>query len=148
MPDNHVCYDANYVFKLQCAEPGSVEVKAHATTVNVICCAFHGRAEFASACHRKVREGRANPAQLRAMLGQVHADVAAGALRWLPCTDSILDQIEVAFATAPSAFYLRAADAIHLATAAEYGFSEIDSNDKHLLAAASHFGIKGVNVIP
>ena len=55
---------------------------------------------------------------------------------WLPLTDAILDRIESVFATAPATSYLRAADAIHLATAAEHGFSEILSNDRHLLAAA------------
>lgn len=46
-----------------------------------------------------------------------------------------------------AATYLRA-DAIHLATAVEYGFAEIHSNDRHLLAAAPLFGLHGVNVIP
>ena len=61
--------------------------------------------------------------------------------------DAILDRVERVFTTAPASTYLRAADALHLATAAEHGFTEIHSNDKHLLAAASLFGLQGVNVI-
>jgi predicted nucleic acid-binding protein len=66
----------------------------------------------------------------------------------LPLTDAILDRVESVFATAPATTQLRGADAIHLATAADHGFPEIYSNDKHLLGAASLFGLLGVNVIP
>lgn len=54
-------YDANYLFKLQCVENGTAEARAHAATVNILCVAAHGRAEFASAAFRKVREGTATP---------------------------------------------------------------------------------------
>jgi predicted nucleic acid-binding protein len=38
---------------------------------------------------------------------------------------------------------LRAGDAIHIVSAVEAGFNEIWTNDRHLLAAAAHFGLKG-----
>jgi predicted nucleic acid-binding protein len=144
---NAAYYDANYLFKLQCGEAGTVDVRSHASTVDVLVCALHGRAEFASAAFRKVREGAATPAQFRDLLDQVHEETNAGHLEWLPLTDAILDRVESVFATAPPTTYLRAADAIHLATAAAHGFAEIHSHDKHLLAAAPLFGLRGVNVI-
>ena len=144
---NAAYYDANYLFKLQCGEDGAVEVSAHAATVEVLICSLLGRAELASAAFRKVREGTATAAQYQALLTQVHDETTAGHLEWLPLTDAILDRVESVFSTAPASTYLRAADAIHLATAAEHGFAEIYSNDKHLLAAAPLFGLRGVNVI-
>ena len=41
---------------------------------------------------------------------------------------------------------LRAGDAVHIATALDLGEEEIWTNDRHLLAAAPHFGIAGRNI--
>jgi len=141
-------YDANYLFKLQCVEHGTAEVRAHAATVSVLCTAAHGRAEFASAAFRKVREDSPTQHEYQLALAQVKADAATGNLQFLPLSEGILARVESVFATAPPTTYLRAADALHLATAGENGFTEIHSNDKHLLGAAPLFGLKGVDVIP
>lgn len=141
-------YDANYLFKLQCVEKGTAEVRAHAATVNILCVAAHGRAEFASTAFRKVREGTATPKDYQLALAQVKADAATGNLLFLALTDTIIDRVEAVFAAAPATTYLRASDALHLATAAENSFTEVHSNDRHLLAAAPLFGLVGVNIIP
>ncbi len=141
-------FDAAYLGKLHWNERGSAEVQALATTAEEIVCSHHGRAEFCSIGFRKVREGLALPATGRSVFAQFNAEVAAGKILLIPLTDAILDRVETAFATAPPTTYLRAADALHLATAAEHGFTEIHSNDKHLLTAAPLFGLRGVNVIP
>ena len=141
-------YDSNYLLKLQIAEAGSTDVRAHAATVLEIHTAHHGRAEFASAAFRKVREGVATAADYQRLIAQLKSDIASSTVVMLPLTDAIIDRIESVSATAPATTYLRAADALHLATAVENGFTEIYSNDKHLLAAAPLFGLRGVNVIP
>jgi predicted nucleic acid-binding protein len=141
-------FDATYIGKLHWNEPGSAEVLALALTSDEIVCSLHGRAEFCSIGFRKIREGLARPAIVRTVFAQFNADTSSGTIRLVAPTDSILDRVEAVFATAPSTTYLRAADALHLATAADSGFSEIYSNDKHLLAAAPLFGLSGVNVIP
>lgn len=141
-------YDANYLLKLQINESGSREVRIHATTVLEIHTAQHARAEFASAAFRKVREGVATAADFQRLIAQLKSDIATTTIVVLPLTDEIIDRIETVFSTAPATTYLRATDALHLATAAGNGFTEIHSNDKHLLAAAPLFGLTGVNVIP
>lgn len=136
-----------YLLKRYRPEPGSDAVRALASIADVLVCSLHGRAELIAAAHRKIREGSATPADLDALLAQVGADQAAQALDWLPITDVHLDRVTAAFRRAPSTVYLRAADALHLASAAEAGFEEIYSNDRHLLAAAALFGLRGIDVI-
>ena len=144
---NTAYYDTTYLLKLQIVEAGTSEVRAHAASVFEIHTALHGRAEFSSAAFRKVREGVATQVDYQRLIAQFREDCVTETIILLPLTDATLDRVESVFATAPVATYLRASDALHLATAAEHGFAEIFSNDKHLLAAAPLFGLRGVNVI-
>jgi predicted nucleic acid-binding protein len=140
-------YDTAFLFKVQASEPGSQQVRAHAVTVEGLVCSIHGRAEFASICHRKFREGAASVDQVRSLLAQLHADTAAGGIRWLPVSEAMVERVEAICCAAPTAAFLRAADALHLACAWEHGYREIYSNDRHLLAAAPLFGLRAVDLI-
>ncbi len=141
-------FDATFLVKLHWREPGSTEVLALASSADEIVTSWHGWAEFYSVGLRKLRENLTTPAGIGAVFAQFNADLANNDIRLIPLTESILDRVEHAFLTAPSTTFLRAADAMHLATAGEHGFTEIYSNDKHLIAAAPLFGLAGVNVIP
>ena len=66
---------------------------------------------------------------------------------WLPLTEAIMSAVVASFRDIPGSVFLRTADALHLATAREHGFHEIYSNDAHILAAATFFGLVGNNVL-
>lgn len=140
-------YDAAFLCKWIFPEPNSEKVIIHANALDHLVCAMHGRAEFAATCHRKKREGSATKIQVEEALQQLHQDTKSGFLKWLPLTEKDLAHVERIFREAPKTLFLRASDALHLAVAKEHGFKEIFSNDRHLLAAASHFGLKGRNLL-
>lgn len=138
--------DVSYVARLYLEDPGWEEVRALAAG-EPVACAVHGYAEVIAAIHRKFREGVFTPAQYRALLEQFDLDCGEHAYRWLPLSPTVSARVKESFGTLPAAMFLRAADALHLACAAESGFHEIYSNDQRLLAAARHFGLRGVNII-
>lgn len=141
-----IYFDTSYLVRLYFQDPGADAVRALAATDHVACAA-HGQAEMIAAFHRKLREGAIRPAAYAALVGQVRAHIEAGAFRWLAQDADILSRIRQVYEKLPATVFLRAADAVHLATAAESGFRIIYSNDAHLLAAAKHFGLEGKNVI-
>jgi predicted nucleic acid-binding protein len=58
-------------------------------------------------------------------------------------SERLLSKMSAMLRALPAVAYLRAGDAIHLTTAADAGEREVWSNDRHLLAAAQHFGLIG-----
>ena len=141
-------FDSSYLFRLYWEDVGFAEVRAYAAHTQSLTCGVHGQAEVISTCHRKFREGAASEEQFRLLIQQFQDDCARGAFTWLPLSPQVLQRVEEVYLHAPASTFLRAADALHLACACEYGFGEIYSNDRHLLTAAPLFGINGVNLIP
>ncbi len=105
------------------------------------------RLEFVCALHRHVREGHLRPREVREVLTEFRADEEADVWRWLPITSQLLRMVSDDVARLPSRAMLRAADALHLGAAREHGFREVYTNDRHMLAAAQHFGLIGVNIL-
>jgi predicted nucleic acid-binding protein len=141
-----IYFDTSYLVRLYYQDPGADAVRALAATDHVAC-AGHGQAEMIAAFHRKLREGAIRQAAYAALVGQVQAHIDAGAFQWLAQNGDILARIRQVFEKLPASVFLRGADAVHLATAAESGFRIVYSNDAHLLAAAKHFGLEGKNIL-
>jgi len=147
MASNFPYFDTSYLVRLYLRDPGFAAVRALAGKGTAVASAWHAQAEVVAALHRAFREGRLQQGVYLSALEQFLTDSKDGLFRWLPLTASIQQRLVQFFRKASSATYLRAADALHLACAAEHGFTEVYSNDRHFLAAAPLFGLKGMNVI-
>jgi predicted nucleic acid-binding protein len=143
-----IYFDSTYIIKCYLAEPGSAQVLALAQSHRGRASALHGRIEFWSGVKRHVREGNLSFDQAEAVWRQFVLDEAAGLWLFLPITRALIETSCSRIAALPAGVICRAADAIHLACAQEEGFTEIYSNDRHLLAAAPYFGLAPKNVIP
>lgn len=138
--------DSSYLVRLYYKDPGFEAVRQLAAA-DTVACAQHGRAELIAALHRKVREGSLPGNLYRVVLGELAAEIRAGAFNWLPLSQPVFDRLHLVFAGLRGTVFVRAADAMHLSAAAENGFREIYSNDVNLLGVAPHFGLRGLNVI-
>jgi len=138
--------DSTCLVRLYFEEVGCEPVRRLAAS-DSIACAQHGRTEVISAFHRKLREHAISARLYQITLKEFLNEIRSGAFRWLPLSERVLERAELVYAGLPATIFLRAADALHLATASENGIREIHSNDTKLLSAAPHFGLRGLNVI-
>ncbi len=100
-----------------------------------------------AAIHRAFRERRLGANAHEALTEQFIADSKDGLYLWLAVDQGTRTRLEAVFLSAPSTAYLRAADALHLACASEHSFDVVYSHDRHLLAAAPLFEVRGVDVL-
>ena len=141
-----IYFDVSYIVRLYFEDPGWEKVRALAGEAP-IACSLHGEAETVGAFHRKLRERALTPSQYAHVLDQFALDCREGAYRWLPLSPAVIERVKTTYESLPRTVFLRSSDAIHLACASENRFREIYSNDGHLLTAASHFSLRGMDVV-
>ena len=139
-------FDTAYVGKCYLNETDSAVVRELASSANTVNTSSLCIAELACALHRKVREGSLERKAATKMADFFLDDIANERWHLVPVTDRILRQVELLTRTLSKSTPIRAGDAIHVISAVEAGFHEIWTNDRHLLAAAAHFGLQGRSV--
>jgi predicted nucleic acid-binding protein len=141
-----IYFDSCYLAKLYLMEADSARVRARAEASDGLTCCTTGRGEIVATFHRHFREQRLTQREFRQLAAQVEVDLDAGLWTELPVTSSLIETQTRRMATLPRTVFLRAADALHLTCAAEAGLREIYSSDRHLVAAAPHFGLRAVTL--
>ncbi len=147
MATNSLYFDASYLVRLYLDDTGFEAVRQLAAEAPALASSWHGRAEIISALHRAYREGRYSAEQFLFVLNQFRAEQNSSHFFWCELNEKVQVRLENAFQCAPPSTFLRSADALHLACAAQHGFKQVYSNDRHFLAAAPLFGLTGINII-
>lgn len=135
--------DSAYIAKFYVNEPDAKAVRELIRRAPHICSSSWALAEVTCVFHRHVREGALSLSQGREMMDLFRKHVEANVWNLIPITDALLRQTATLIRGLPGTVHLRAGDALHLATALQVGEPEVWTNDRHLLAAAAHFGLIG-----
>lgn len=138
--------DSAYLAKFYVNERDSREVRRAIGSAHSFVSSIWAIAEVTCVFHRHVREGSITPSQANTLVHRFLSHIEDGTWRVVPVTERLLRRVSLSVAGLPAEVYLRAGDAVHLTTAADEGESEIWTNDRHLLAAAPHFGLRGRSV--
>ena len=139
-----IYFDSCYLAKLYLMESDSARVRARAEASDGLACCATGRGEVVATFHRHFREQRLTQREFRQLAAQVEADLDAGLWTALLVTSSLIEAQARRMTTLPATVFLRTADALHLTCATEAGLLEVYSSDRHLVAAAPHFGLRAV----
>lgn len=143
---NGVYFDAAYVAKCYLKEAGGADIRDLARSAAAVYTSALTIAEMSCVFHRHLRERTLNTRTAQEARDQFLDDLRNEIWTLLPITDRILRQVEFHVRRLPNNIFLRAGDAIHIVSAVDAGCNEIWTNDRHLLAAAAHFGVKGRSV--
>jgi predicted nucleic acid-binding protein len=138
--------DASYIVKCYLREVGTLEVMALVQSSVGCSSAAHARTEVWSGIRRRICDRSLLLLKARNVWRQFEQDEASGVWHWLSLSGNVIKRACNVFEKLPSDVFLRSGDALHLACAAENRFTEVYSGDRVLLAAASHFGLRGVSV--
>jgi predicted nucleic acid-binding protein len=141
-------FDTAYLAKCYLPEDGHREVRSLAEKAGRVHSAAFTRIELAAVLHRHLREGRLRAKDVAEHLDPFDQDCADRVVTLTTVAPALIQTAAAVYRRLARTLFLRSADCLHLCAAAETGFKKIYSNNRHLLAAARHFKLEGINVLP
>ena len=135
--------DSAYLAKYYLNEPDSLRVRKAIHGADSLTSSAWSIAEVSCVFHRYLRQGDLSAKQLQLLSRKFLAHVDSELWTLVPVTASLIRRVTSLVATLPPGVFLRAGDAVQLVSALEAGEPEVWTNDRHMLAAAPHFGLVG-----
>jgi predicted nucleic acid-binding protein len=141
-----VYLDTSYIAKFYFNEPDSPRVRELVRKAENIQSSVWALAEFHAVLHRRLREGVSSPKDARELASRFFQHIEDGLWNLIPVNQALLRRASALMLSAPRDLFIRTADAVHLTTAQDIGEHDVWTNDRHMLAAASYFGLTGRSV--
>ena len=138
--------DTSYIAKFYCNEPESPRVRELVRTGDTVHSSVWALAEYHGVIHRRLREGSLSRSDAHELSSRFYQHVHEGLWKLIPVHEALLRRTSALIVSAPPDLFLRTADAVHLVTAHEIGERDVWTNDRHMLASASYFGLTGRSV--
>jgi antitoxin (DNA-binding transcriptional repressor) of toxin-antitoxin stability system len=135
--------DAAYVAKYYLNEPDSPRVRKNHPGRRLVDSSAWSIAEVSCIFHRYLSQGDLSAKQFHLLLREFLAHVDSELWTIVPVTAALIRRVTSRLAALPPEVFLRAGDAVQLVSALEAGEPEVCTNDRHMLAAALHFGLVG-----
>jgi predicted nucleic acid-binding protein len=135
--------DSAYVAKYYVNEPDATRVRKLIESADSLISSAWSMAEVSCVFHRYLRQGDLSAKQFQMLSREFRAHVDSELWTLVPVTASLIRRVTSLVATLPPAVFLRAGDAVQLVSALEAGEPDVWTNDRHMLAAAPHFGLVG-----
>ena len=133
--------DSAYIAKYYVNEPDAAAVRNLIRRAPFVCSSAWALVEVTCVFHRHVRERSLTLAQGRELIDVFRRHAEKDVWHLIPLTEELLRRTATLIRGIPAGVPLRAGNAIHLASALAVGELEMWTNDRHLLAAAAHFGV-------
>ncbi len=137
-------FDSAYIAKFYVDELESSAVRHLAQSLGSVHCSALGRIEVTSVFHRKWREGAFTDTEFREVSAQFADDCAVGLWTWLSVTESLIAHTADSIRSLRKDITIRSLDALHLVCAREHGLQCVYTNDRHMLRAATAFGVEAM----
>jgi uncharacterized protein len=141
-----VYLDTSYIAKFYFNEPDSARVRELVRKADTVHSSLWALAEFHAVIHRRLREGSSSNADAQDLASRFSEHIKQGLWNLIPVNEALLRRTSALMVSAPRDLFIRTADAVHLATAHEIGERDVWTNDRHMLAVAAYFGLRGCSV--
>jgi predicted nucleic acid-binding protein len=142
-----IYFDAAYIAKCYLNEPGAERVRHLAYGADGLASCEMARLEFGSILRRHAGEGHVTRREMTAILKDFEEDEYNGVWHWFGVTSALVEKARATVLGLPSTVFVRSGDALHLACAGEHGFTDVYTNDRHMLQAAPYFDVTGVDIL-